>query len=181
MVGPRAGRVQCPKHPVPGERWVTLVAVPDNDSLASELRLSVHRLTRRLRQQTPTDGLTLTQLSALAVIWREGPLTAGDLAAKEQVRPPSITRVLTGLEALGLVQRTENPRDGRQVLVRITPEGDRRLSEYVRVRELWLERRLAAMTQAERDLLTQASLLLDRLAAQQDDDVDDEPRTAVAG
>ena len=155
--------------------------MPDNDSLASELRLSVHRLTRRLRQQTPTDGLTLTQLSALAVIWREGPLTAGDLAAREQVRPPSITRVLTGLEALGLVQRTENPRDGRQVLVRITPEGDRRLSEYVRVRELWLERRLAAMTQAERDVLAQASVLLDRLAAQQEDDEQLLPRTAVAG
>ena len=155
--------------------------MPDNDSLASELRLSVHRLTRRLRQQTPTDGLTLTQLSALAVIWREGPLTAGDLAAREQVRPPSITRVLTGLEALGLVQRTENPRDGRQVLVRITPEGDRRLSEYIRVRELWLERRLAAMTDAERDVLTEASALLLRLAAQQDDTKETEPRTAVAG
>jgi DNA-binding MarR family transcriptional regulator len=155
--------------------------VPDNDSLASELRLSVHRLTRRLRQQTPTDGLTLTQLSALAVIWREGPLTAGDLAAKEQVRPPSITRVLTGLEALGLVQRTDNPRDGRQVLVRITPEGDRRLVEYVRVRELWLERRLAAMTQAERDVLAQASELLDRLAAQPEDDHESESRAAVAG
>lgn len=155
--------------------------MPENETLASELRLSVHRLTRRLRQQTPTDGLTLTQLSALAVIWREGPLTAGDLAAKEQVRPPSITRVLTGLESLGLVQRSENPRDGRQVLVRITPEGDRRLSEYVRVRELWLERRLAALTEAERDVLAQASGLLDRLAAQQDDDVEDEARTAVAG
>lgn len=155
--------------------------MPDNDSLASELRLSVHRLTRRLRQQTPTDGLTLTQLSALAVIWREGPLTAGDLATKEQVRPPSITRVLTGLESLGLVQRTENPRDGRQVLVRITPEGDRRLSEYVRVRELWLERRLAAMTQAERDVLAQASVLLLRLAAQQEDEDESEPRAAVAG
>jgi DNA-binding MarR family transcriptional regulator len=155
--------------------------VPDNDSLASELRLSVHRLTRRLRQQTPTDGLTLTQLSALAVIWREGPLTAGDLAAKEQVRPPSITRVLTGLEALGLVQRTDNPRDGRQVLVRITPEGDQRLAEYVRVRELWLERRLAAMTQAERDVLARASELLDRLAAQPEDDHQNAPRAAVAG
>lgn len=152
--------------------------MPDNDALASELRLSVHRLTRRLRQQTPTDGLTLTQLSALAVIWREGPLTAGDLAAKEQVRPPSITRVLTGLEALGLVQRTENPRDGRQVLVRITPEGDRRLAEYVRVRELWLERRLAAMTEAEREVLARASVLLDRLAAQQDDESE---ARAVAG
>lgn len=153
--------------------------MPDHYSLASELRLSVHRLTRRLRQQTPTDGLTLTQLSALAVIWREGPLTAGDLAAKEQVRPPSITRVLTGLEALGLVKRTENPRDGRQVLVRITPEGDRRMVEYVRVRELWLERRLAALTEDDREVLARASALIDRLAAQQDDE--QESPSVVAG
>jgi len=152
--------------------------VTEVDPLASELRLAVHRLTRRLRQQTPTDGLTLTQLSALSVIWREGPLTAGDLATKEQVRPPSITRVLTGLESLGLVQRTENPRDGRQVLVRITDEGDRRLQEYVRARELWLERQLAAMTDVERDLLARASGLLDRLAAQHGDEETEEASAA---
>lgn len=127
-------------------------------------------MTRRLRQQTPTEGLTLTQLSALSVVWREGPLTAGDLAVKEQVRPPSITRVLTGLESLGLIQRSDNPRDGRQVLVKITDEGDRRLSEYVRARELWLERQLAALTQEEREVLARASGLLDRLAAQHDDE-----------
>jgi DNA-binding MarR family transcriptional regulator len=139
--------------------------VSDVPPLAGELRLAVHRLTRRLRQQTPTDGLTLTQLSALTVIWREGPLTAGDLAAKEQVRPPSITRVLTGLEALELVQRLENPRDGRQVLVQITPLGANRMSEYVRARELWLEQQLAALSPSDRDLLRQATKLLDQLAA----------------
>ncbi len=135
--------------------------------LASELRNAVHRLTRRLRQQTPTDGLTLTQLSALTVIWREGPLTAGDLAAKEQVRPPSITRVLTGLEALDLVQRQDNPRDGRQVLVQITDVGASRMQEYVRVRERWLEQQLAGLTAQERELLGRAMPLLVRLAQQE--------------
>lgn len=136
--------------------------------LASELRIAVHRLTRRLRQQTPTDGLTLTQLSALTVIWRDGPLTAGDLAAKEKVRPPSITRVLTGLEALNLVQRLENPRDGRQVLVQITPLGAHRMDEYVRARELWLEQQLADLPQEDRDLLGRATVLIDQLAAYQE-------------
>ena len=125
----------------------------------------MHRLTRRLRQQTPTDGLTLTQLSALTVIWREGPLTAGDLATKEQVRPPSITRVLTGLESLELVQRLENPRDGRQVLVQITPLGGHRMQEFVRARELWLEQQLADLPQEDRDLLSKATVLLDQLAS----------------
>ena len=140
--------------------------MPDVAPLASELRLAVHRLSRRLRQQIPNDGLTLTQLSALSVIWREGPLTAGDLAAREQVRPPSITRVLTGLESLNLVQRLENPRDGRQVLVQITPMGAQRMTEFVRVRELWLEQQLAALSQEDRDILAAASPLLERLSAQ---------------
>lgn len=136
----------------------------------------MHRLSRRLRQQTPTDGLTLTQLSALTVIWREGPLTAGDLATKEQVRPPSITRVLTGLESLDLVQRLENPRDGRQVLVQITPNGAHRMTEFVRARELWLEQQLAGLSQPERDLLAAAAPVLDRLAAQQGALVDEIPQ-----
>jgi DNA-binding MarR family transcriptional regulator len=153
--------------------------VPDVAPLASELRLAVHRLSRRLRQQTPTDGLTLTQLSALTVIWREGPLTAGDLAAKEQVRPPSITRVLTGLEALNLVQRLENPRDGRQVLVQITPGGADRMTQFVRARERWLEQQLAALSQDERELLKVAAPLLDRLAAQQGVQTEDIPHEAL--
>jgi len=140
--------------------------------LASELRLAVHRLTRRLRQQTPSGGLTLTQLSALTVIWREGPLTAGDLPTKEQVRPPSITRVLTGLEALDLVERLENPRDGRQVLVQVTPLGSQRMSEFVRARERWLEQELAALPDEDLDLLSKATVLLDRLAAHSAPDAD---------
>ena len=150
--------------------------MPDVAPLASELRLAVHRLSRRLRQQTPTDGLTLTQLSALTVIWREGPLTAGDLAAKEQVRPPSITRVLTGLEALDLVQRYENPRDGRQVMVQVTPAGSDRMTQFVRARERWLEQQLAALSPEERDVLRAAVPLLDRLAAQQGAQTEDIPQ-----
>lgn len=107
-------------------------------------------------------------MSALTVIWRDGPLTAGDLAAKEQVRPPSITRVLTGLEALELVQRLENPRDGRQVLVQITALGSHRMQEYIRARELWLEQQLAGLPQEDRDLLQKATVLIDQLAAYQE-------------
>ena len=135
-------------------------------SLAGELRLAVHRLNRRLRQQTPVDDLTLTQLSALTVIWRDGPLTAGDLAAKEKVKPPSITRVLTTLEELGLIERMANPRDGRQVLVQITSLGGNRMSEFIRAKEVWLEQQLVTLTQQDRDVLARAAVLLDQLAAQ---------------
>ncbi|GAA2006529.1 MarR family transcriptional regulator [Nakamurella flavida] len=139
--------------------------MPDVAPLASELRLAVHRLTRRLRQEDPVDELTLTQLSALSVIWREGPLTAGDLAAREQVRPPSITRVVTALEARGVVTRAGNPKDGRQVLVEITDAGRQQMEVYIRARELWLAQKLATLGVRDRDLLRRAAVLLTSLAS----------------
>jgi DNA-binding MarR family transcriptional regulator len=66
------------------------------------------------------------------------------------------------------VQRLENPRDGRQVLVQITPLGANRMGEYVRARELWLEQQLAALPQEDRDLLGKATVLIDQFAAYQE-------------
>ncbi len=136
----------------------------DVSSLANELRLAIHRLTRRLRQQHPNDDLTLTQISALAIIWREGPLTAGELALREQVRPPSITRVVDGLEAADMVVRKDNPADGRQVLVEITPEGVARMESYVEAREAWLTQGLADLSDDDQEILHRAAVLLNDLA-----------------
>jgi len=137
----------------------------DVASLANELRLAIHRVTRRLRQQHPTHDLTLTQISALAIIWREGPITAGDLALREQVRPPSITRVVDGLESAGAVTRKDNPADGRQVLVEITPEGIRRMESYVEAREAWLTQQLVGLSVKDREVLHRAAVILNDLAA----------------
>ncbi len=139
--------------------------VDDPLFLASDLRLAVHRLARRLRVEQPDDDLTLTQISALATIWRFGPLTAGDLAQRERVRPPSISRVLASLEAAGLAQRRENPRDARQVIVSVTPAGDRRILEAVRMSEAWLAERLQMLTADEHDVLAKAAALMERLAS----------------
>ncbi len=138
--------------------------MPDVAPLANELRLAIHRLTRRLRQQHPTHDLTLTQISALAIIWREGPITAGELATREQVRPPSITRVVDGLESAGVVVRKNNPSDGRQVLVEITQEGVGRMESYVEAREAWLAQQLAGLSAKDRETLHRAALLLNDLA-----------------
>ncbi len=132
--------------------------------MASELRLAVHRLTRRLRQERPSDGLTLTQLSALATVWREGPLTAGDLAIREGVKPPSITRVLIALEEEGLVVRSEHPDDARQVLVTSTDQGAAVIEADLRARDAWLAQQLAALTMRERAVLERAAALLEQLA-----------------
>ena len=133
--------------------------------LANELRLAIHRLTRRLRQQHPTHDLTLTQISALAIIWREGPITAGELAVREQVRPPSITRVVDGLEAANVVVRKDNPADGRQVLLEITEEGVRRMETYIEAREAWLAQQLADLSVKDREILHRAAAILNDLAA----------------
>jgi DNA-binding MarR family transcriptional regulator len=138
--------------------------VTDTAELAGELRLAVHRLTRRLRQENPPDDLTLSQISALAVVFREGSLTAGDLAAAEQVRPPSMTRMIAALEASGMVERTTNPADARQVMVSITGRGRSTMETYIQLREQWLTEQLADLSDGELVTLQRACDLLVRLA-----------------
>jgi DNA-binding MarR family transcriptional regulator len=138
--------------------------VTDTAELAGELRLAVHRLTRRLRQENPPDDLTLSQISALAVVFREGSLTAGDLAAAEQVRPPSMTRMIAALETSGMVQRTTNPTDARQVMVSITDRGRATMETYIQLREQWLTEQLADLSDDELATLQRACDLLVRLA-----------------
>ncbi len=136
----------------------------DTAELAGELRLAVHRLTRRLRQENPPDDLTLSQISALAVVFREGALTAGDLAAAEQVRPPSMTRMIAALETSGMVERTTNPADARQVMVSITDRGRSTMETYIQLREQWLTEQLADLSDDELATLKRACDLLVRLA-----------------
>ncbi|MGH3762764.1 MarR family winged helix-turn-helix transcriptional regulator [Actinophytocola sp.] len=137
-------------------------------SLASRLRLATVRLNRRLRAQRPTSSITLTQLSALFCLYKRGPLTPGELAAKEVVQPPSMTRVIAALEEHGYVSRRPHPSDGRQAIVEITEEGSVLILADISAREAWLDKRLAELTEQERELLSRASEILDRMASQQD-------------
>ena len=133
-------------------------------ALASSLRLAVMRLARRMRAERPDRDLSLTQLSALAVLDRQGPLTPRELAAAERIRPPSMTRVVAALEAAGLVTRTDHPTDGRQVLLAASPEGSALLREDRRRREAWLAQRLRELDADDREVLRRAAVVLDRLA-----------------
>src|ERR1700680_4793725 len=88
-------------------------AAPEADA-AARLRLALLRLSRRLRQQV-AGGVTSSQVSALATVERLGTPTLGELASSEQVQPPSMTKIVVGLETAGLVARQEDDSDGRVV------------------------------------------------------------------
>jgi DNA-binding MarR family transcriptional regulator len=128
----------------------------------TRLRLVLSRLARRLRQEG-SGGITPSQLSALAVIDRRGPLTLGELAAIEQVQPPSVSRIVGALEGEGLVEREVDDRDRRAVLVRVTPAAHDQLEAIRRERNAWLASRLATLDADERALVRAAVPVLERL------------------
>ena len=137
----------------------------DTAALAHDLRLAVMRLSRRLRGQRVDTTVTLTQLAALSTLRRHGPMSPGELAAHERVQPPSMTRVVVALEGMGLVSRTPHPTDGRQVVISLTATAEELLADEARAREAWLSSQLQQLTPAEREVLRQASVLMDKLAA----------------
>jgi DNA-binding MarR family transcriptional regulator len=129
--------------------------------LAHELRPVVMRLARSLRH-IRDDSLDLqsNQLSAMAVLLNEGDMVMGELAATEKVQPPSMTRIVNGLEERGYVARHPDPRDRRQCLVTLTPAGREVILANRRRRDEWLTVRIAALDPAEREVLRQAVPIL---------------------
>ncbi|HEY8479464.1 MAG TPA: MarR family transcriptional regulator [Spirillospora sp.] len=144
---------------------------PSVPGLAEELRISIARLSRRLRTlrpPVPGDGdrapLSLTQFAALAAIERHGSMTPRELADHEKVQPPSMTRVIAYLEERGLVARRPHPTDGRQVVLNATEEGAALLADERRRKEAWLAMRLSELTEEEREILRQAAPIIDKLS-----------------
>lgn len=133
------------------------------EALADRLHSAAIHLLRRLRRQDESTGLRAPQLSALSVIVFAGPLTLGELAEAEQVRPPTITRLVSALEREGLVERESDPQDRRVVRVRATARGVRLLEEGRRRRVASLAERLRTLTPAERAALEKATAILERL------------------
>jgi DNA-binding MarR family transcriptional regulator len=134
--------------------------------LASQLRPALLRLTRLVRNQRVDMSVTLTQLSAMATLEKNGPMSAGELANCERVQPPSMTKVLANLEQRGLVVREVHPTDRRQAIIAITPAGLELLDSERRSRNAWLSKRLSTLTAEERALLQRVVPVLDKLAEQ---------------
>lgn len=133
--------------------------------LASQLRLSVMRLARRLRnERDPENALGVGAMSVLGVLMRHGESTVGQLAAHERVQPPSMTRTVACLVEEGYAVRRPSETDGRSSLVDISDKGRETLLADRRRRDAWLVRQLKDLTPQERDLLRQVAPLIDRLA-----------------
>src|ERR1700745_2901626 len=120
----------------------TTTEVIDRSEVAARLRLSATRLARILRQQADL-GLTPSQITALATIGREGPLTLGALAETEHVTPPSMTKVVEKLEAMALIERRPDPVDRRRVLAALSPAGADLLAEARARKDAILATRIA--------------------------------------
>ncbi|PJN23002.1 MarR family winged helix-turn-helix transcriptional regulator [Kitasatospora sp. CB02891] len=132
------------------------------------LRLVVARLHRQLAQASDRQDFTFAQLSALARIEAHGPIRLGELAARERVAAPSMTRTVTPLVASGLVTRLPDPEDGRSALVELSAEGVELLAEIRQRRSEVLARRTAELDVRERAVLLEALPVLERLVAFED-------------
>lgn len=129
----------------------------------ARLRVAVARLARRLRTNS-AGGITPSQLSVLFTVEARGPLTPGELAEREGVRPPTITRIVAFLEEEGLLTRRPGE-DRRTSLVEVTPEARRRLAEIRQRRDAWLSERLATLSDDELATVTTVLPVLERLLA----------------
>jgi DNA-binding MarR family transcriptional regulator len=138
--------------------------VRSDAALASSLRNSVMRLSRRLRIERASTDLSLNQLAVLGTLRRRGALSVGELAGAERVQPPSMTRTVNHLCELGLVRREPHASDRRQVVVHLCEAGVDVLDADRRRRDAWLAQRLVALSADERRLLRQVAPIIDRLA-----------------
>jgi len=144
-----------------------LDAHPATAEVAADLRLLLMRLVRLLRRQAGSD-LSAPLTSALVSVEAHGPLTLGDLAARESVSPPAITRMAGVLAKEGLLLRRADPEDRRIVWVSVTPAG-RRLLQRSRTRKTaYLARKLQRLSGEDLAALRAAMPVLRRLLEEDD-------------
>lgn len=131
-----------------------------DSQLATRLRLALARSARRLRQESGT-GLSPSLTAALSTIERHGPLTPSELAARERVQRPTVTRIVFRLEEAALVARAADPGDRRSSLITVTPAGRALLAAGRTRKDAFLSERLDALGPEDRATLERAAALLE--------------------
>ena len=122
---------------------------PEVFAVADQLHSAAIHLLRRLRKQDATTGEGPARLSALSVLVFGGPKTLGELAAAEQVKPPTMSRIVAGLVRSRLVKITMDPRDARRMRIRATAKGNRLLQKGRQLRITDLAVNLDRLTPAQ--------------------------------
>jgi len=126
------------------------------EQLADRLHSTAIHLLRLVRVQDSASGIGPAQLSAMSVIVFGGPVSLNDLARAEQVKPPTMSRIVDALETTGLARRRANPQDRRAILIEATEKGVALLHEGRKRRVKFLARHLARMSAGERTRLEHA-------------------------
>ncbi|HXO33567.1 MAG TPA: MarR family transcriptional regulator [Candidatus Acidoferrales bacterium] len=138
---------------------------PRHETIAAADRLhsaAIHLL-RRLRKQDAASGVGPAQLSALSVLVFAGPKTLGELAAAEQVKPPTMSRVVAGLKRSHLIEITRDSRDARRMHIRATAKGALLLQQGRQRRVEYLAQHLGSLTTSELTQLSALAGILERL------------------
>lgn len=136
----------------------------EKDNLTSDLRMACMRISRRVRFESQA-AVPPHQFSVMVRL-EGGPRTPKELADIERVSAPSMSRTVSSLVDAGLVNRADDPTDGRQVILSLTTEGSRTIRDIRCRRDQWLALRLERLTDDERTLMAGATALLERLAAE---------------
>jgi len=132
---------------------------------ASEVRVVIGRLRRRLRELATEDDLTPSQTAVLSRLDKDGAASTSDLAVGERVRPQSMAMTVAALERYGFVERRPDLADGRRQLLSLTVAGRERLQGDRQARQEWLARTLQQRcTEAQRRTILEALALLDDVA-----------------
>jgi DNA-binding MarR family transcriptional regulator len=138
---------------------VRTISTPD---LAGQLRLAIVRTARRLRQEAGGE-LSPSLTAALSTVERHGPLTPSEVAVRERIQRPTVTRVLARLEEQGLIARTPDPQDRRSSLVTTTEAGSALLAELRTRKTAFLAHRIAGLDAEDRATLARAADILERM------------------
>jgi DNA-binding MarR family transcriptional regulator len=141
-----------------------IVTTPRPEDVADRLHSAAIHILRLVRREDAATGLTAARLSALSVLVFGGPRTVGELAAAEQVRSPTMSRLVAEMEAEGLVERHPSTADRRVVMVMATAAGQRILHEGRRRRVATLAERLHGLAAADLEVLDRAATVMEELA-----------------
>ncbi|WP_321800492.1 MarR family winged helix-turn-helix transcriptional regulator [Burkholderia sp. BCC1988] len=136
------------------------------DTVAADLTLAVGQLIRRLRAEIESEGLGMSQTSALARLERQGPMTTADLARAEAMKPQSMKAILASLEEDGLVEREPHPTDGRQILFLLTAAGLAARRKRDTAKHKWLGAALEKLDAEDLRTLAAAIPLIRRIGEQ---------------